>query len=140
MRSILVVDDEPNIRGMMAEVLMLEGYSVQTAEHGGPALDILRTSPEHLLVTLGLVMPEVDGWAVLEAVAADAELAQRHVIIMVTGNYTAATEGRIQELREALDVPVIPKPFTVEQLLDAVADAERRWSARYGDRQNGQEP
>lgn len=123
MVSVLVVDDDPAIRKMLREVLELEGYTVSTAEHGGPALDHMRASPERLVVLLGLVMPFVDGEQVLEAVAADALLAARHRIIMVTMAVRRATEGRVAELRRRLDVPLVPKPFTVAQLLQSVEHA-----------------
>jgi hypothetical protein len=47
----------------------------QTAAYGGPALDMMRNSPELLLVTLGMVMPVVDRLAVLETMVADEALA-----------------------------------------------------------------
>lgn len=124
MPSVLVVDDDLTIRELLREVLEVEGYTVQTAEHGGPALDLLRASRERLVVLLGLVMPYVDGEAVLEAVAADETLATCHAIIMVTASN--ARTGRVVELRAQLGVPFIAKPFTVEEILDAVAAAAAR--------------
>jgi CheY-like chemotaxis protein len=134
--SVLVVDDDPAIRHMVSEVLRVEGYSVQTAEHGGPALDIMRASQEHLLVTLGLIMPEVDGMAVLEAVVADETLVHRHAIVVVSAAVSILQTGRGAELRQQLDLLLVPKPFTYEQLLETLEDAERRWVERYGDRQD----
>jgi CheY-like chemotaxis protein len=124
--QVLVVDDDPAIRKMLSEVLMLEGYAVQTAEHGGPALDIMRTSPERLLVLLGLVMPCVDGENVLGVVASDEALASRHAIVMMTASARRASTGRVAELRERLGVPLVPVPFTVHQLLAAVEEASAR--------------
>lgn len=129
MLSVLVVDDDWAIRKLLSEVLTMEGYTVQTAEHGGPALDILRTSRDRMVVLLGLVMPYVDGAAVLEAVAADEALASRHAIIMVTAQVQAAQTGRIAELREQLAVPLIGIPFRFEELLNAVEAAVARLDA-----------
>lgn len=130
--SALVVDDDPTTRIMLSEVLRAEGYSVQTAEHGGPALAIMRASQEHLLVTLGLIMPEVDGMAVLEGVTADESLAHRHAIVVVSAAVGMLNEGRGTELRQQLDLLLVEKPFTYEQLLDALEEAERRWAAQLG--------
>lgn len=127
MPGVLVVDDDRTIRTMLSEILTLEGYTVQTAEHGGPALDLLRASRERLVVLLGLVMPYVNGQAVLEAVAANEALAMRHAIIVVTGS--DARMGRVAELRKRLGVPFIAKPFTVKEILDAVAAAAARLEA-----------
>jgi CheY-like chemotaxis protein len=109
------------------EVLELEGYAVQTAEHGGPALEIMRASPERLVVLLGLVMPYVSGQEVLETVASDDAL-KRHAIVMVTGSN--ATIGRVAELREQLGVPLVAKPFTWEQIANAVEQAIGRLKKR----------
>lgn len=122
--SVLVVDDCPDIRQMLREVLEEEGYTVSTAEHGGPALAHLRASPVPLLVLLGLTMPCVDGEAVLHTVASDSALAARHRFIMVTGATPRATTGSVAALRQQLGVPVIAKPFTVDQLLDTMAEVE----------------
>ena len=127
MSSVLVVDDDVAIRKMLSEVLTLEGYTVQTAEHGGIALEMMRASRDRLVVLLGLVMPYVDGEAVLEAVAADEALATCHAIIMVTASN--ASMGRVAELRERLGVPLIPQPFKVEEILDAVEAAAARLDA-----------
>ena len=124
--GVLVVDDDLYIRRMLSEALEMEGYVVQTAEHGGPALEIMRTSPERLVVLLGLVMPYVNGQDVLEAVAADEAVAKRHAIIMVTGSAHAASVGDVAELREQLGVPLIPKPFHFRQIIDAVEQATAR--------------
>lgn len=122
--QVLVVDDDVHIRRMLREALEMEGFTVQTAEHGGPALDIMRASKQSLVVLLGLVMPYVDGQQVLEAVAGDGALAKRHAIVMVTASM--ANTGRVAELREQLDVPLVRKPFTFMQILDAVEYAAAR--------------
>jgi CheY-like chemotaxis protein len=128
--SVLVVDDDPGYRGLLREILTLEGRlegrAVSMAEHGGPALQRLRASAEGLVVLLGLLMPEMDGEALLEAVSADAALATRHAFVMVTAAVPRATVGRVAELRQLLDIPLIAKPFTVSEILQAVDEATGR--------------
>ncbi|HEV2459400.1 MAG TPA: response regulator, partial [Ktedonobacterales bacterium] len=124
--SVLVVDDDPGYRGLLHEILTLEGRAVSMAEHGGPALQRLRASAEGMVVLLGLLMPEMDGEALLEAVSADAALATRHVFVMVTAAIPRATVGRVAKLRQLLDIPLIAKPFTVSEILQAVDDATQR--------------
>ena len=65
--AVLVVDDEFGIRKILSEMLTLEGYPVATAEHGRPALEQMRASPQPIML-LGLMMPYVDGEQVLEEV------------------------------------------------------------------------
>jgi CheY-like chemotaxis protein len=130
MVSVLIVDDDPNTRRMVREVLELEGYTVSTAEHGGPALGQMRASPVPLLVLLGLMMPVVTGEQVLEEVAADTTLAARHRIIMITGAFVRASQGRVAELRRQLDVPLLSQPVKVAELLPAVEAAVASLSKR----------
>jgi CheY-like chemotaxis protein len=122
MIPLLIVDDDASIRRMMRGILEDEGFATTTAKHGGPALEQMRASTKRLLVLLGLTMPEVDGEQVLEAVASDPELAARHRIIMVTANIRRATTGRVAELRQQLNVPLRPKPFDVNEIINLVKD------------------
>ena len=80
--SILVVDDDPVMRLMLTAALERDGHRVSTADDGPSALDHLRSEPVDV-VLLDVVMPEMDGFAVLEHVKADADL--RHIpVVMVT--------------------------------------------------------
>jgi class 3 adenylate cyclase len=80
--SILVVDDDPVMRLMLTAALERDGHRVSTADDGTSALDHLRSEPVDV-VLLDVVMPEMDGFAVLEHVKADADL--RHIpVVMVT--------------------------------------------------------
>ena len=129
MPAVLVVEDDSTHRQLLHEILTLEGRTVYLAEHGGPALEQLRASAEGMVVLLGLLgllMPQVDGEALLEAVAADTAIARRHVFVMVTTSTARATMGRVAELRRLLDIPLISKPFTVSEILQAVDEATWR--------------
>ena len=65
MRRILIVDDEPSVRDVMATVLIDAGYSVQTAADGHIALEIIDDAPPDLIIT-DVMMPNLDGWALLD--------------------------------------------------------------------------
>ena len=70
MPSILVVEDQPDIREPLCELLELEGYRVLRAEHGQAALAMLRgTRPD--AIVLDVMMPVMDGGAFLDALSAD---------------------------------------------------------------------
>jgi CheY-like chemotaxis protein len=126
---VLVVDDEPAHRQLLRELFTLEGHEVHEAQHGGLALQQLHASTQRMVVLLGLMMPEVDGEAVLEAVAADKTLAARHAFIMVTAATGRAYAGRVAELLRQLHIPLVAKPFTVTHLVDAVEEATRQLTA-----------
>ncbi len=109
-QHILVVDDNVDVRESLAEVLELAGYSVETAENGRVALDMLVAEPA-ALVLLDLMMPVMDGWQVVEAMRGDRELAGVPVVI-VSASTTPPPEG----------LPVLRKPAPVEELLTLVRE------------------
>jgi CheY-like chemotaxis protein len=60
--TVLVVEDEQDLREMMRDALELNGYTVVTADHGVDALAKLATIENLCLVILDLLMPVMDGW------------------------------------------------------------------------------
>jgi CheY-like chemotaxis protein len=78
---VLVVDDDPSARDMVSRVLVKEGYHVTGASGGEEGLRLARTlKPD--VITLDVMMPNMDGWAVLTALKADPELADIPVIMV----------------------------------------------------------
>jgi signal transduction histidine kinase/CheY-like chemotaxis protein len=78
---VMVVDDDANARGLVAATVRREGYRVIEATDGAAALALAREwHPE--VVTLDVLMPRMDGWAVLTAFKSDPELAEIPVIIV----------------------------------------------------------
>jgi CheY-like chemotaxis protein len=60
--GILVVDDDPDIRESLREVLEDEGYAVTCVGNGREALDHLQKAPRPCVILLDLMMPVMDGW------------------------------------------------------------------------------
>jgi DNA-binding response OmpR family regulator len=113
---ILVVEDDPSVRGLLRTLLSAEGYDVDDAADGLAAL--LRASQQPpSLILLDVVMPDLGGIRVLETMRADAKLADVPVIV-VTGK-TEILPGLADMLGED---NVFAKPFTVEALLQRVSD------------------
>ena len=108
---VLVVDDDGDLRSLVADVLSDEGYAVTTAANGAEALTLLRTAPLPRVVLLDLVMPVVDGHAVLDAMEADAAL--RAVPVVILSGATGEAKHRA--------AAVVPKPVELDRLLDEVA-------------------
>src|SRR5262249_18832048 len=61
--SILVVDDDPDVRESLTDILGDEGYRVTGGRNGGGALEGLRGPPRPSLILLDMMMPEMDGWS-----------------------------------------------------------------------------
>ncbi|MDZ7591364.1 MAG: adenylate/guanylate cyclase domain-containing response regulator [Rubrivivax sp.] len=89
---LLVADDNKVNRLLLGRTLQLQGHQVQSADNGRKALEMLRAEPFDLLL-LDLEMPELDGFTVLERLAADAELRDLPVIV------TSSLEGVAQVAR-----------------------------------------
>jgi CheY-like chemotaxis protein len=110
---VLVVDDEEEIRDLVAMVLARQGYEVSIAEHGAAALDLVRqTRPAAIL--LDMRMPVMDGWAFA---AAYRQLPAPHAPIIVL---TAAHDA-LQRAAEIGADAALSKPFTTAELTACVA-------------------
>jgi CheY-like chemotaxis protein len=128
MATVLIVEDDDVIRATMRMVLEDEGYAVYEAHDGQPALTYLRTSPQPLVVLLDLNMPGLDGEGVLRAVARDASLTDRHAFVLVTAKHGRTLPLTFINLLSELHVPILAKPFDLDELLAAVRQAELRLS------------
>jgi UDP-3-O-acyl N-acetylglucosamine deacetylase len=116
MPTVLVVDDEPEIRSSLRGVLSDEGMRVVEATDGREALDVCRTErPE--LVLLDVWMPEVDGIELLRTLQSEPERPQ---VIMISGHGNIETAVKATKLG-AFDF--IEKPFSIEVLLQTVTRA-----------------
>jgi PAS domain S-box-containing protein len=79
--TVLVIDDDVAVRNLMSRLLQKEGFRVHLAEGGETGLALAREiRPD--VITLDVLMPQMDGWAVLTALKADNELAEIPVIML----------------------------------------------------------
>ena len=125
MAHLLIVDDDEDIRFSMRALLEdVAGHTVQEAVDGVDGLEKLQASEVALVVLLDLLMPRLDGFAVLEAVSADQRLVAQHVYI-VDSVSRRATDATLPP-NVTVPVQILSKPFDIDDILDAVAQAERR--------------
>jgi CheY-like chemotaxis protein len=118
--SVLVVDDEPQVAWVLRFTLEHEGYRTFTASNGVEALEELDKHHPKLMV-LDLMMPEMDGWAVLKALT-KLPAAERPRIVIVS----ALTGPDDKEKATALGADAfVPKPFDVEVLIDVLGGLAR---------------
>lgn len=112
-QKIVVVDDDPIIRDMMADLLESEGYTPVLARNGQEALRLLQ-GPESYLVFLDLMMPTVSGKDVCVSLAIQPHVRQRHILVLMSAM------DNLEEIA-SLDVDMImPKPFVIEDLEEAL--------------------
>jgi len=113
-RCILVVEDDPDVRETVCEMLAVGGYTVCTAENGVAALQALETSGPFSLVLSDVVMPQMGGFELARRIAGRSDSPP---IALVSGYAPTAQPGE-----EALMIPMIAKPFTLKRLLAFVED------------------
>ncbi len=123
---VLIVDDTEEDRRLLARILSDAHYQVAQASGGAEALKMIMESPPALIL-LDLMMPEVDGFAVLEALKAD-EKTRDIPIIVVTAKELTPQER--EELSYRVQALLQKGLFSQEQLLWDVADALDRLAQR----------
>ena len=116
---VLIVDDEPFLRELNEAILRQAGYAVETADDGVTALARLRADPPDVMV-LDLSMPRLDGFGVLEGMAA---LPARPRTVVVTARHAASDIERAIALGAS---DYLSKPFQPEHLVQRVARLARR--------------
>lgn len=108
---VVVVEDEEDTRELLQELLEGRGYRVVTAQDGVEALAVLRSTGLVCFVLLDLMMPTLDGFGVLTALAADPGLSRLRVCIS-----TSAPDKAPPGLM------CLPKPLDIERLFAVVDD------------------
>jgi PAS domain S-box-containing protein len=114
-KRILVVDDEPGIAGVLAEVLQLDGHAVETVSNGEAALGKL-TAGGYDLILSDIRMPELDGPGLYwEIERRDPHMLQR--MIFLTGDTLSPAT---REFLEKTGVPCLSKPFALSDVREIV--------------------
>ncbi len=119
-QRVLVVDDEPNALQLMRRMLETQpGYEVLEAAGGAQALAVVQEQKPDLII-LDLMMPDIDGFAVLDSVKSSPHTRHIPVIIVTAKEITEEDRARLQGKTAALFNKGM---FTAEQLLDHMVDA-----------------
>src|SRR3954466_328215 len=120
-RPILVVDDDAKIVRLVRTYLERDGFAVVTAADGPAALDAIERHRPALIV-LDLMLPELDGRAVIRAVRGDDEATATPILIV---SARGSTLDRIAGLEDGAD-DYLPKPFSPAELVLLVKALLRR--------------
>lgn len=117
--KILIADDEAVLRDLLQDILENEGYEVLTAQDGEEALELYFNTKDIDLIILDVLMPNVDGWKVLEEIREHSNVP----IIMLTA--LGDSKNEIEGLKGGAD-DYVGKPFSYEVLIARVNAQFRR--------------
>lgn len=106
-RTILIVEDDEDIRSVMVDLLESEGYTTKAASNGREALDVLDSMAKPCLVLLDMMMPIMNGRQFLDTIMSDALLAPIPVLIVSAVADKTNTEGSIGFLKKPIDIDVV---------------------------------
>jgi two-component system chemotaxis response regulator CheY len=111
-RSILVVDDDPDVRDAVTDILVDEGYGVTGVSSGREALQHLQAHMRPSLILLDMMMPEMDGWLLRQELKKSPELAAIPIVIL-------SGHGDVRDAALALGaVDYLRKPLRSDSLLE----------------------
>lgn len=110
--TVLVVEDEEDLREMMRQALELNGYAVSTAEDGHAALAQLSRIEHLCLVLIDLLMPGMNGWDLCQELRRRPELAQVPVVVYSSVSMRAPAGA----------TRVLQKPLSFGELLSTVRE------------------
>lgn len=105
-KTVLVVDDEPNVRQYLAQILLDAGFNVVQAGDGVQAMEIIRENPPDF-ISLDLVMPRKSGHKLLYELRKDRKLSQIPVLIVTAHAQDEMGEG---DLKDIMDNRVLSGP------------------------------
>jgi CheY-like chemotaxis protein len=113
-KTILAIDDDPAILGLMLNILTIQGYEVKTARNGIEALKMIDSTQYDLIIS-DINMPVMDGIEFYRKLV-NKSPSMKERIIFVTGNVKPNTEKFIRETGARW----FPKPFNITDFLEAI--------------------
>jgi DNA-binding NarL/FixJ family response regulator len=116
MSKILIIEDQPQMRRNIATILEMENFMVVTAENGRRGVELARSEKPDLIIC-DVMMPELDGFAVLEALRSDSATATVPLIFLTA-------RGDKPDLRKGMNLGAddyLTKPVTKDDLLTAIS-------------------
>jgi len=116
MKKILVIEDEPAMRSNLRDILEMENFSPLTAANGREGIAVAKEKLPHLILC-DVMMPELDGHAVLAALRADPRTAKIPFVFLTA-------KGEHADIRTGMNLGAddyLVKPAKVEDLLEAIA-------------------
>lgn len=119
MSTILVVEDEPNVRKLVVINLIKRGYQVREAENGQQALQHLHHDRPSLLI-LDIKLPDITGWDILDNITNDPAISADFPVLVMT----ASPIDKAAALKKySCIVEILIKPFNIDMMITAIQKA-----------------
>jgi len=115
MARILIAEDTPATRQLLSAILVEEGHSVQCAEDGEKAVEMMRADPPDVLI-LDIMMPRLDGYGVLRQMKGAHDRGRIRILVLTA---KAHESDWVKGFRLGADA-YLTKPFEVDELVAAV--------------------
>jgi DNA-binding response OmpR family regulator len=115
---VLVVDDEPAIRALVAKIVERAGYPVDTARDGAEAIEKLEQA-RYAVMVLDLMMPNIDGYGLIQHLKASK--GPKPAVIVIS----AGDSGALRKLDGSLVHSILRKPFDIDVLGDLISAAAK---------------
>jgi CheY-like chemotaxis protein len=116
MSTILVVEDEPNVRKLVVVNLLKRGYGVLEAENGQQALGYLYSQKPDLMI-LDIKLPDLSGWEILDRLYSSPTLSADFPVLVVTAS---PVDHNLVASQYPSVVEILVKPFNTDKLINAV--------------------
>lgn len=122
-KSLLLIDDDPNLILLVRDYLEFRGYHVVTAENGREALEILEKEIPDMIIC-DVMMPEMDGYSLVEHVRQNPHTGWIPVLFL---SAKGQSQDRVKGLSKGADVYMV-KPFEPEELVAQVESSLKQAS------------
>src|SRR5688500_7038877 len=116
--SLLIVDDDPAIRKLLARIAQREGFDVATARDGVDALEQFEQK-QYQIAIVDLMMPRLSGYELVQKINA---IVPRPIVIVAT----ALTNGDVASLDDSLVRRVIRKPFDIKAVAQELVETAKQ--------------
>jgi DNA-binding response OmpR family regulator len=124
MAKVMVVDDDPEISGLLQITMESLGHTVRVCDNGRDVIDAIKDFKPDLMI-LDVMLPGVDGFSIATTISQDAELSKLPIIVLSALEPSRNLFSKFNQV-----VAFLTKPFNTDDLLDAVKNAIERGSAK----------
>lgn len=116
-RPILICEDDDEIRELLVDAIQGEGFEVTATRNGSEALAILEEKPGRYLFLLDLMMPGINGYDILDRMAASEALSAENIVVIVSATGYIRLINPVV-LEKQLVKAMLKKPFELDELFD----------------------